>query len=83
MVRVKTIDAHAGGEPLRLIVDGFPAPRGKTMLELAFSWLAARPAVSSIIAGATSPEQLEANVGAAGWALSREDMDEIDRLTAN
>jgi aryl-alcohol dehydrogenase-like predicted oxidoreductase len=52
------------------------------MLELAFSWLAARPAVSSIIAGATSPEQLEANVGAAGWALSREDMDEIDRLTA-
>src|SRR6266850_2281468 len=33
MVRVKTIDAHAAGEPLRLIVDGFPAPRGKTMLE--------------------------------------------------
>jgi len=33
MVRVKTIDAHAAGEPLRLIVGGFPAPRGKTMLE--------------------------------------------------
>jgi len=33
MVRVKTIDAHAAGEPLRLIVDGFPSPRGKTMLE--------------------------------------------------
>jgi proline racemase len=33
MIRVKTIDAHAAGEPLRLIVDGFPAPRGKTMLE--------------------------------------------------
>jgi trans-L-3-hydroxyproline dehydratase len=33
MVRVRTIDAHAAGEPLRLIVDGFPAPRGKTMLE--------------------------------------------------
>jgi proline racemase len=33
MVRVKTIDAHAGGEPLRLIVDGFPSPRGRTMLE--------------------------------------------------
>jgi aryl-alcohol dehydrogenase-like predicted oxidoreductase len=60
----------------------FCEARGKTMLELAFSWLAARPAVSSIIAGATSPEQLEANVGAAGWALSHEDMDEIDRLTA-
>src|SRR5437764_2699929 len=33
MVRVKTIDAHAAGEPLRLVVDGFPAPRGQTMLE--------------------------------------------------
>ena len=33
MISVKTIDAHAAGEPLRLIVDGFPTPRGKTMLE--------------------------------------------------
>jgi trans-L-3-hydroxyproline dehydratase len=33
MTSVKTIDAHAAGEPLRLIVDGFPAPRGRTMLE--------------------------------------------------
>ena len=33
MVRLKTIDAHAAGEPLRLIVDGFPSPRGNTMLE--------------------------------------------------
>ena len=33
MLRLKTIDAHAAGEPLRLIVDGFPTPRGKTMLE--------------------------------------------------
>src|SRR5262249_36614967 len=33
MIRVKTIDAHAAGEPLRLIVDGFPAPQGRTMLE--------------------------------------------------
>src|SRR3979409_909187 len=32
MARLKTIDAHAAGEPLRLIVDGFPSPRGKTML---------------------------------------------------
>jgi aryl-alcohol dehydrogenase-like predicted oxidoreductase len=61
----------------------FCEARGKTLLELAFSWLASRPAVASVIAGATSPEQLEDNVRAAGWALSREDMDEIDRLTAN
>jgi trans-L-3-hydroxyproline dehydratase len=33
MVRLKTIDAHAAGEPLRLIVDGFPSPPGRTMLE--------------------------------------------------
>jgi proline racemase len=33
MLRLKTIDAHAAGEPLRLIVDGFPSPRGKTMLD--------------------------------------------------
>src|SRR5215216_6981333 len=33
MLTLKTIDAHAAGEPLRLIVDGFPSPHGKTMLE--------------------------------------------------
>src|SRR5499427_7005511 len=33
MLTLRTIDAHAAGEPLRLIVDGFPTPRGKTMLE--------------------------------------------------
>ena len=33
MKTVRTIDAHAAGEPLRLVVDGFPSPRGKTMLE--------------------------------------------------
>jgi proline racemase len=33
MFRLKTIDAHAAGEPLRLIIDGFPSPRGRTMLE--------------------------------------------------
>ena len=33
MTTLKTIDAHAAGEPLRLIVDGFPAPRGRSMLD--------------------------------------------------
>ncbi len=61
----------------------FCASRGRSMLELAMSWLASRPAVSSIIAGATRPEQLEQNVEAVEWAMTREDMDEIDRLTAN
>lgn len=60
----------------------FAASRGKTMLELAFSWLACRPQVASVIAGATKPEQLEQNVKAASWKISAEDMAEIDRITA-
>ena len=56
--------------------------RGHSLLELAFSWLAANPAVSSIIAGATRPEQLDTNVKAVGWTLSADELAEIDRLTA-
>ncbi len=63
-------------------LEPFVKARGKTMLELAFSWLAARPTVSSIIAGATKPEQIEANVKAAEWALSADDMAELDKITA-
>jgi aryl-alcohol dehydrogenase-like predicted oxidoreductase len=59
----------------------FCAARGHTMLELAFSWLAARPQVSSVIAGATRVEQVEQNVAAIGWTLSAEDVAEIDRIT--
>jgi aryl-alcohol dehydrogenase-like predicted oxidoreductase len=57
--------------------------RGHSLLELSLSWLLHRPAVASVIAGATSPDQVEANIRAANWVLSREDMDEIDRLTAD
>jgi aryl-alcohol dehydrogenase-like predicted oxidoreductase len=61
-------------------LEAFAAGRGKSLLELAFSWLAAKPYVSSVIAGATKPEQLEANVRAVEWALSADDLAEIDRL---
>ena len=64
-------------------LEAFCAARGHGMVELAISWLLHRPNVASVIAGATRPEQVEANVRAAEWALSREDMDEIDRLTAD
>ncbi len=60
----------------------FAEARGKTLVELAFSWLAAQPAVSSVIAGATRPEQIAANVKAAEWALTAEDLAEIDTITA-
>jgi aryl-alcohol dehydrogenase-like predicted oxidoreductase len=61
---------------------GFAAERGHTVLELALSWLLRRPAVASVIAGATSPGQVEENVRAVGWALTPQDMQDIDRLTA-
>ena len=62
-------------------LESFVQARGRTMLELAFSWLAARPAVGSIIAGATKPEQISANVKAVSWELTPEEMKEIDALT--
>jgi aryl-alcohol dehydrogenase-like predicted oxidoreductase len=61
-------------------LEAFCAKKGRTLLELAFSWLLARPAVASVIAGATKPEQLDANVNAANWTLTPEDLAEIDRL---
>jgi aryl-alcohol dehydrogenase-like predicted oxidoreductase len=63
-------------------LEDFAAERGHTLLELAVSWLLRRPQVASVIAGATRPEQVEQNVGAAGWALTEAEMQEIDRLTA-
>lgn len=60
---------------------GFAEARGHTLLELAFSWLLARQPVASVIAGATKPEQLEQNVMAGNWALSDDDLCEIDRIT--
>lgn len=60
----------------------FAEARGRTLLELAFSWLLARPPVASVIAGATRPEQIAANVKAGNWALAAEDLAEIDRIAA-
>jgi aryl-alcohol dehydrogenase-like predicted oxidoreductase len=62
-------------------LEGFAAERDHTLLELAISWLARRPQVASVIAGATQPEQVEQNVRAAGWALTDEEMQAIDRMT--
>jgi len=59
----------------------FAVRRGHTLLELAMSWLASRPFIPSIIAGATRPEQVAQNVAAIGWELSAADLAEIDRIT--
>jgi aryl-alcohol dehydrogenase-like predicted oxidoreductase len=60
----------------------FAESRGHTLLELAISWLAAQPTVASVIAGATSPEQVRANAAAVRWHLSRQELEEVDRITS-
>jgi aryl-alcohol dehydrogenase-like predicted oxidoreductase len=62
-------------------MEAFAKARGHSLLDLAISWLAAQPVVSSIIAGATKPEQLDLNVEALDWQLNQQDLIEIDRLT--
>src|SRR5919202_1928397 len=60
----------------------FSESRGHTILELAFSWLLERRAVRSVIAGATSPEQVRSNVAAAGWRLTDAEFAEIDAIVS-
>ena len=62
-------------------LDAFCKKRSHSLLELAFSWLLARPCVASVIAGATKPEQLEQNLKAAQWTLTADDVAEVDRIT--
>jgi aryl-alcohol dehydrogenase-like predicted oxidoreductase len=58
----------------------FAESRGHTMLELAISWLASHDVVASVIAGATSPDQVSANAAAAGWRLTDAEMAEVDAI---
>jgi aryl-alcohol dehydrogenase-like predicted oxidoreductase len=53
---------------------------GRTMGELAIAWLLAQPQISSVIAGATRPEQVEANAKAAEWVLTAEEVQAIRGL---
>jgi len=62
-------------------LQAFAQARGHTMLELAFSWLAARPQVASVIAGATRVEQVEQNVKAIAWNMTAAETTEIDKIT--
>ncbi len=59
----------------------FAAARGISMLEVAIGGLAAQPGVSSVIVGATKPEQVLANVKAADWEPASVDLVELDDLT--
>jgi aryl-alcohol dehydrogenase-like predicted oxidoreductase len=55
--------------------------RGHTLLELAFGWLASKPYIGSVIAGATKPEQVESNADAAAWRLTAEEMAEVEEIS--
>ena len=63
-------------------LSAYAASKGKSLLELAFSWLASNPVVSSVIAGATSPLQVKSNAAAADWQLSDVEMTEVNELSA-
>jgi aryl-alcohol dehydrogenase-like predicted oxidoreductase len=61
-------------------LEAFAAARSHPLVELAFAWLLAHPQVSSVIAGATTPEQITANAKAADWHLSVPEMEELDGI---
>lgn len=70
------------GENVKIVerLAQFAESRGHTILDLAFSWLLAHREVASVIAGATKAEQVRANVAAATWTLSAEEMAEVAKL---
>jgi aryl-alcohol dehydrogenase-like predicted oxidoreductase len=63
-------------------LEAFAKERGRTLLELAFAWVIAKPEVACVMAGATRPEQVEQNVAGIDWRLSADEIGEIDRIAA-
>jgi aryl-alcohol dehydrogenase-like predicted oxidoreductase len=61
-------------------LERYAAERGRTLLEVAIGALAAKPAIGSVIAGATKPEQVRANAEAASWLPSKDDLSALDAL---
>ncbi len=63
-------------------LEAFATARNHTMLELAFSWLASRSQVTSVIAGATRPEQVEQNAKAIDWKMTADEIAEVDKISS-
>jgi aryl-alcohol dehydrogenase-like predicted oxidoreductase len=61
-------------------LEEFSRQHGHTIVELAMSWLACQPIVSSVISGATHPDQVTENVKACQWKLSAEELKEVDTI---
>jgi aryl-alcohol dehydrogenase-like predicted oxidoreductase len=53
----------------------------KTPAQVAIRWLLQRPGVTAPIIGARTMEQLEANLGAQGWSLSQQQMDQLNHAS--
>lgn len=64
-------------------LEAYAKDHGHSLLELAFGWLASQSVTSSVIAGATKPEQIQSNVNAAGWAMTSDELADIDGLVAD
>jgi aryl-alcohol dehydrogenase-like predicted oxidoreductase len=62
---------------------GYGAERGRGLLDVAIAGLAARPAVTSVIAGATMPEQVRANAAAGAWRLTADDRAALDAILSS
>ena len=60
----------------------FAAKKNHSLLDLAMSWLASLPQISSVIAGATSKKQVQQNAAAASWRLTDEDMNEVHIISS-
>jgi aryl-alcohol dehydrogenase-like predicted oxidoreductase len=61
-------------------LEAFAKERGLTLLQVAIGGLLARPVVASVIAGATKPEQVRANVEASEWETTPDDVASLDAL---
>jgi aryl-alcohol dehydrogenase-like predicted oxidoreductase len=59
----------------------FCARRNRSLVELAFGWLLSKPVIGCVIAGASTPEQIQQNVAAIDWRLDAAEMAEVARLT--
>ena len=62
------------------LLDNWANERGHSVLELAFAWLLAEPIVSTVIAGASSPEQIQQNASAAEWKITSEERQEVTAI---
>ena len=61
-------------------LEALASEAGRSLLDLAISWLATQPRVSSVIAGATKPDQVRANAAAADWVLSAGELKRVDEI---